>query len=177
MKIHIETERLIMREFTEGDASDLFELDSDPEVHRFLGNNPIKHIDTCREVIRTVQGQYENHGIGRWAVVLKESNEMVGWSGLKYETSLKEKGPYYDMGYRLKRKHWGKGIATETALESLKYGFETMNLNLINAGAHINNNASNHIIKKIGFQFVEEIMWEDDPCNWYELFKTNWQSL
>jgi ribosomal-protein-alanine N-acetyltransferase len=175
MNFNIETERLILRNFQLDDAQDLFEMDNDPEVHRFLGNKPIQSIEKCEEVIKGVMNQYEEFGAGRLPIVLKETGEMVGWAGLKYETSLEQFGEYYDMGYRLKRKHWGKGIATEAAIASINYGFDHMGLEIINAGAHVDHVVSNHIIhQKLGFKHLLEFEWDNDPCNWYELKKADW---
>ncbi len=76
MEIILETERLFLRELTMEDQEDLFELDSDPEVHRYLENNPVKSIDEILEVINMLQQQYLENGIARWAVVDKK-NERV----------------------------------------------------------------------------------------------------
>ncbi|TNE54711.1 MAG: N-acetyltransferase [Bacteroidetes bacterium] len=167
MDFELETDRFYLRKFLEEDATDLFELDSDPEVHRFLGNNPVTSIEQCQKVIQMVQKQYEDFGIGRWAVIDKETGEHLGWSGLKYERELRD-FPYYDLGYRLKRKHWGKGIATETAKAALRYGFETMGLEKIHAAADVEHQVSNHVLQKVGMKWVEQFDY-DGPCNWYEL--------
>jgi ribosomal-protein-alanine N-acetyltransferase len=103
MKISIETDRLLLREVVASDAQGLFELDSDPEVHKYLGNKPIKSIKEAEGTVEYIRSQYKNYGIGRWAVVDKKTNEFVGWSGLKYETEVRKNAPYYDLGYRLKR--------------------------------------------------------------------------
>ncbi len=143
MKIFVKTRRLILREIIEDDLIGLYELDSDPEVHRYLGNNPVQNIDQSKEIIKFIHQLYEETGIGRWAIIDRETKEFIGWSGLKYEKSLRKKFNYYDLGYRLRRKYWGKGIATETAIESIKYGFTVLNLCGICAAAHIENISSN----------------------------------
>ena len=110
----IETERLILREILPSDADAMFELDSDPEVHRYLGNAPVKNKKRILEIIDFIRGQYNAFGIGRWAVVLKENNKFIGWAGLKYVNEPMNALPcYYDLGYRFARKYWGKGYATE----------------------------------------------------------------
>ena len=86
MKKTIETERLILRELELSDAEGMFELDSNPNVHLYVGNRPVKHIDESIEYIKFVQKQYKDLGTGRWAVVLKETNEFIGWSGIKFIT-------------------------------------------------------------------------------------------
>ncbi len=166
MDILIETDRLVMRAFTEGDAHGIFELDSDPEVHKYLGNKPIKTIEEAQSIIRYILDQYEKYSLGRLAIIDKNTNEFVGWSGLKYETEVRKEMPYYDIGYRLKRKFWGCGIATETAMASMKYGFNTLKLNDIYGGADIDNIASNKILKKIGLQWIETFEYDNSPHHW-----------
>lgn len=175
MKIFIETERLLLREIIEEDAQGFYELDSDPEVHKYLGNKPVKNIEQSRDIIKHVRKQYVENGIGRWAIIDKATKEFIGWSGLKYEKNLRENINYYDLGYRLKRKFWGKGIATETAIESLKYGFDQLNIKEICAAAHTENVASNKILTNIGFEFIETFEFDGAIHNWYKLEKSTWE--
>ncbi|MCB0478296.1 MAG: GNAT family N-acetyltransferase [Crocinitomicaceae bacterium] len=169
MNFHIETERFILREFRETDVDDLFEMDSDPEVHRYLGNQPLKSKDQVFEYIGAVQQQYKDFGIGRWIVEDMKTKECLGWSGLKYETSHIDQSKYYDLGYRLKRKHWGKGIATETSEAALDFGFHCLHIKKICGVAHVDNIASNHVLQKLGFTQTKDFLYEQEPCHWYEL--------
>ena len=173
MKIFAETNRFFLREIIEKDVNDLYELDADPEVHKYLGNHPVQSIDQSKEIIKHIRKQYQENGIGRWAIIDKSSKEFIGWTGLKYEQNVRAFN-YYDLGYRLKRKYWGKGIATETAIASLKYGFTTLNLNEICAAAHIDNIASNIILTKTGLKFIEAFEFEDITWNWYQIKKSHW---
>ena len=174
MKIHIETDRLIIRDLEEYDAKGIFELDSDPKVHEFLGKNPIKTIQEDERIINIIRQQYVENGIGRWAIIDKKTNDFIGWTGLKYEQKLRENFSYYDLGYRLRSKYWGKGIATEAAIESLKYGFEILNLDEICAAVNIDNLASDKILRKIGLHFIENFEYDDIPCKWYKIKKLEW---
>lgn len=174
MKIHIETERLIIRDLEAFDAKGIFELDSDPKVHEFLGKNPIKTIKEAEGVINGIKQHYLENGIGRWAIVDKKTNDFIGWTGLKYEQKLRENFSYYDLGYRLRSKYWGKGIATEAAIECLKYGFDTLNLDEICAAVNINNLASNKILRKIGLRFIETFEYGGITCKWYKIKKLEW---
>lgn len=140
---NIETNRFILREIAETDLEGIYELESDAEVHNYLGKKPIRNFEEAKSVIDYIRKQYKDEGIGRWAIIDKGTNEFVGWSGLKYEREVRQEMNYYDLGYRLKKKYWGQGIATETAFESLKYGFDELNLQEIFGGAHIENIASN----------------------------------
>lgn len=130
--ILIETERLLLREIDYTDANDLFEMDSDPEVHLFIENKPVKTIDEITKGIEIIKMQYKKNGIARWAVVDKISNECVGWSGLKYYNQpINNHNNFYDLGYRFKKKHWGKGFATESSRAILDYGFKNLDTDSI----------------------------------------------
>ncbi len=177
MNIHIETERLIIRDLEEFDVDGMFALDSNPEVHKFLGNRPISTKDEAEKVIANIRQQYIDNGIGRWAIVDKKSNDFVGWAGLKFETGLRKEFNYYDLGYRLRKEYWGKGIATETAVASLKYGFEKMNLKEIGAAADVDHIASNKILQRVGLKLIEIFEYDNTLNNWYNLTKEEWLSF
>jgi ribosomal-protein-alanine N-acetyltransferase len=174
MEIILETKRLILREILEEDIEGMYDLDSDPLVHRYLGNNPINNREEAKAIIANVRKQYDENGIGRWALIDKLTKEFIGWSGLKYEKQVRQEMHYYDIGYRLRRKFWGKGIATESALAALKYGFEVMNLAEIYGGAHIENIASNKILNNIGLKFIETFDLDGEAHNWYGIDKNAW---
>lgn len=175
MKIYVETDRLILREITENDVDGLFELDSDPEVHRYLGNNPVTNKEQIVEVIQMIRKQYIENGIGRWAIEDKSTSEFLGWTGLKLvKEPLNGHVDFYDVGYRLIRKHWGKGIATESAIASLKFGFETLGAKQIYASAEVGNIGSNNVLKKIGMQLLETFDYEERAQNWYFLEHGKW---
>jgi RimJ/RimL family protein N-acetyltransferase len=101
MKIILETPRLFLREFTLEDAQFLIDLNSDPEVTRYTGDGPVKDLEAAKKILTDIIfPQYPNK-IGRWAVILKENNEFIGWCGLKY---IKEDDEI-DLGYRFFKKH------------------------------------------------------------------------
>jgi ribosomal-protein-alanine N-acetyltransferase len=176
MKILIETERLILRELEYTDANDLFEMDSDPEVHIFIENNPVKVIDEITKVIEMLKEQYKENGIARWAVVDKSTNECMGWSGLKYYNQpLNNHSNFYELGYRFKKKHWGKGFATESSFAILDHGFKNLNIDKIFAIVDPLNVNSKKVLTKLGFDFIETFNYEGDPTDWFELKKTTWE--
>jgi ribosomal-protein-alanine N-acetyltransferase len=174
MNIHVETDRFILRDIEESDVQGIFDLDSDPEVHTYLGTPPIKTLDEARDVISYIRNQYTDNGIGRWAVIDRNSGDFVGWTGLKYEQELRTEFDYYDIGYRLRRKYWGQGIATLTAIESVRYGFEHMDLDEICGAADVDHKVSNHILQKIGLSYVEQFVFEGTRANFYRIKKSEW---
>ena len=172
MKIFAETERFLLRELSIADADGLYELDSDPEVHRYLGNHPVTDIQHILDVIQFVRQQYTDYGIGRWAVVDKRNQEFIGWAGLKFVTEpTNGMQHYYDLGYRLIRRYWGQGIATETAMASLQHAFSQLRTEEVFAAAHCENAASNKVLQKVGFQLVNTFQDHENLTNWYRITK------
>ena len=155
------------------DAEGMFELDSDPLVHRYLGNSPVKSIEASQTAIENIRQQYVDRGIGRWAAIEKSSGDFIGWSGLKLNTEqeFNNKIDFYDIGYRFIPRYWGKGYATESAVASLDYAFNTLNLKTVVGMAEIENLASNRILQKIGLNYIEDFLFEDVMVSWYELSK------
>lgn len=168
----LETERLILRKLEESDAERMFLLDSNPEVMRYIGMPTLSKLEESKEVVKMVMQQYKDNGVGRLAVIEKESRLLVGWSGLKLNTSIVNGYQnFYELGYRFLPETWGKGYATESGKASLDYGFNNLNAEVIYAYAHSENMASNHILIKLGFKKTSEFTEPDGICFWYELKK------
>lgn len=169
MNIKIETKRLYLRPINEEDDQDFFELDSNPNVHEFLGNNPVTSIEESRGYIKSIMQQYKDYGVGRLAMIKKDTGEFIGWSGLKFERVVRKEFDYYDLGYRLKEEFWGHGYSTEAAMALLDYGFNDLKLCEICAAADSKHKASNVILKKIGLKLSDTFTFENVLCNWYTL--------
>jgi RimJ/RimL family protein N-acetyltransferase len=175
MKIFAETERLILREILPEDENGLFQLDSDPDVHQYLGNKTIHKLEEARDAITRIRQQYIDNGIGRWAIVEKSTNSFIGWTGLKLMKELTNNHiEHYDMGYRIMKKYWGKGIATETVRPSLAYGFDILNQDNIFAMAHIGNLASGRVLEKSGFKLIETFELNGVAKNWFKITREEW---
>lgn len=176
MNLILETDRLILRELKSSDAEAFFAMDHNPKVHQYLWNKPVQKIEETIEVITFVRQQYVDNGIGRFAIILKQTNEFIGWAGLKYNTEeVNHKINFYDIGYRLDEKFWGKGYASEASFAWLKYAFETMNIKTIEAAAHAENLASNRILQKMGMQITEQYLEDAISWNWYQLENENYK--
>lgn len=170
MKIILETSRLLLREVDESDAEGFFEMDSDPEVARYVGTPPVQSREKCLEIIRFIQDQYAAYGIGRWSVILKETGEFLGWCGLKDMTGMtvNDRTGFVDIGYRFSKRHWGRGYATESAQATLDYGFSVLGFDEICAFADLRNTASRQVLTKIGMREGNEFDFEGNRCVWFE---------
>lgn len=176
MKIFLETKRLILREILPTDIDGLYELDSDPEVHKYLGNNPVKDKNQIVDIINFIRQQYKDNGIGRWAIIDKKNNNFIGWTGLKLVTELTNNHQnYYELGYRLIKRYWGQGIATETALASLEFAFDKLKTDEVYAIADCKNDGSNKILQKVGLQFIETFDHNGIKHNWYKINRTEFE--
>lgn len=168
--ITLVTERLILRPFEESDDKDMFVLDSNPMVHKYLGENPSKSIEDAQKVIANIMQQYKENGIGRWATIEKSTGKFIGWSGLKFITRYENNRiHFHDVGYRFIPEFWGKGYATESALAALNYGFNQLKLQKIIGMANIENKASIRVLEKCGLQIKEQFPWDDLVCHWMEI--------
>jgi [ribosomal protein S5]-alanine N-acetyltransferase len=158
MDLLLETKRLILRPLELSDAQELFELNKNPTVHKYLWQKPEKVIEESIKVIEYVQKQYKENNIGRYATILKETGEFIGWTGIKFVNDLEENGNtnFFDYGYRLNEKFWNKGYATEASIFWLDYGFKIMKIDKMNAYTHAQNGASNHVLQKVGMKFMED---------------------
>jgi RimJ/RimL family protein N-acetyltransferase len=154
MEVILETDRLFLRKYVEGDAKAFFELNSDPIVLRFVPDAPLASVDqACQILLDHPIADYRKHGFGRGACILKSTGQQVGFAGLKYLEELDE----VDVAYRLLPAYWGQGLATEAALASVEYGFAKLGLKRIIGLAMPENVASIRVLEKIGLHYAEEI--------------------
>ena len=170
MNLQLETKRLLVRPLEISDAQAFFKMDNNPNVHKYLWQKPVLTIDETLSTIKSVQDQYVNHKIGRFAAVLKSTNEFIGWVGIKFNTDIvNNKTNFYDIGYRLDEPFWGQGYATEASFAWLDYGFQIMKIQNMEAAAHIDNVASNKILDKIGMTNTGSYHEDAVEWNWFEM--------
>jgi len=170
----IETKRLILREVNWSDQEGLFDLDSRPEVHRYIGTKPLTHKEQALDIVRILQQQYKENGIGRWAVIDKLSQAFLGWSGLKFwKEPLNNCCNIYELGYRFIPKYWGKGYATESAQAWVDYALDVLKVEKLYAITDPENIASKHVLEKIGFIEGVSFYFEEEETSWFELSSVN----
>lgn len=171
MKLIIETDRLLMRPLEFSDVDGFFTMNDNPKVNLYL-RNPVRTKAEAEQYIQKIINEYQKNGISRFAVFLKDTNELIGFSGLKFRaTEENNYTNFYDLGYRFAEQHWRKGFATEAALAWLDYGFNTMKLPVIHASAVSANIGSNTVLQKLGFEFTNEYRINNALHSWYKLEK------
>ena len=145
----LETDRLILRRFSDADAELLVGLDSDPDVTFFItGGVP----EFSESILRHWLTEYERWAAyGTWAVIEKETDDFIGWFHLRPEDGRDEEP---ELGYRLKRAAWGKGYATEGSRALIDKAFAELGAARVFACAMAINAASRRVMEKSGLRFV-----------------------
>lgn len=118
--------------------------------------------DETKVFIRRCEELWEVRGFGLFAVEIRETGELAGFVGLSVPTFLPEVMPAVEIGWRLGRAFWGKGIATEAAKETLRFGFENCDLNEIVSICQVGNTASERMMQKLGMSLERETV--DHSC-------------
>ena len=152
--MYVETEHLVLRRFTEGDAENLFELDGDPEVMRFLtGGEPTPHDVIRDETLPRFLRDYERFpGFGYWAAIEKSTGKFVGW--FEFRPPEGSSPDEVELGYRLSRSAWGKGYATEGSRALIRKGFTELGVRRVVAQTMAVNVASRRVMEKAGLTYV-----------------------
>jgi|SRR5882672_6353142 len=143
----LKTPRLALHEITRYHANELYELDADPRVMRYIGNgreSTREQIDDIMQRLPRVYALYP--GLGTWRATRRDNGDFVGWFALKYIPGTAE----VEVGYRLRHAAWGRGFATEGGRALVRYGFDGLGLHRIIGVTHPENAASQRVLQKIG---------------------------
>jgi shikimate kinase/RimJ/RimL family protein N-acetyltransferase len=159
----LETERLLLRRFTESDVDNLVELDGDPAVMRFLtGGKPTPRDEIQNGLLPKLLNDYDRTpGRGRWAAIDKETGEFIGWFALDPPD---DGGPEAELGYRLRVAAWGKGYATEGSRALIHKAFTELNLDRVWAQTMTVNTPSRRVMERAGLRYLRTFHLSfDDP--------------
>ena len=157
MDAFLETDRLILRRFSDADADHLVDLHNDPEVMRYLtGGEPVSREEIEQEFGARFAGD------GYWAAIERETGEFLGWFALH---PTEDRDPdAFELGYRLRRTAWGKGYATEGSRALIRKGFLELGMGRVWAQTMAVNLASRRVMEKSGLAHVRTFHLEwDDP--------------
>jgi len=154
MHVFLETERLILRRFTEDDADALFALYDDPQVMRYLnGGKPADRDEIVTLDLPAFLGYYERFpGYGFWAALEKSSGDFLGW----FHFRPRPQDPVHEpeLGYRLHQAAWGKGYGTEGSAALLEKGFTELGVRRVTAYTMTVNKGSRRVMEKVGMTFL-----------------------
>ncbi len=194
MEVFLETERMLLRHFTEADVDHLVDLDSDPEVMRFLtGGIPTSREAIQDDILPAFLRSYELYpGFGVFAAIEKERGEFLGWFSFRPKVAMSR--DEVALGYRLRRSLWGQGYATEGARALIRLGFTEWGVQRVVATTYQDNLASRRVMEKAGLSLVRtyrmtmeelqandstahdpsEVLWDGDDVE-YALRKADWE--
>ena len=146
----LETERLLLRKLSMRDVNDVFEYASVPEIALHVMWNHHRSVADSMHFIRAVLLQYQNGTPSPWGIVYKENNKLIGTGGFHIWNLAHRRA---EIGYALSPAYWNKGIMTEALKVMLKFGFENLNLNRIEALCKKENTASERVMQKSGMKY------------------------
>lgn len=170
-KVLIETARLQMREFCQGDIDAVYEFLIDSEVAKYTGDQGlVKNKQDAEDVINNIWlAEYKKYGYARYALVHKADDKVIGFCGVKYEPDLLGPGVGCpDIGYRMLPEYWGQGLGTEAVKACLNYAREELGLTRIIGEVAEENIASNKLLLKLGFKLTEKYEKDGFKLNRYE---------
>ena len=146
----MESTRLIFRAIKKTDLQDIFEYSSNPKTSEFLLWSPHENLEYTKKFIDIVLSKYKSGDYNDWAIILKENNKMIGTCGF---TRIDEYNSVAEIGYVINPKFWGHGYATEASKTVLKFAFEVLRVNRVEAKFIFGNEASLKVMNKIGMKF------------------------
>lgn len=146
----LETERLILRRWTDEDAESLFEYAKDPAVGPIAGWPAHQSVEESRTVIRNVFSEAECY-----AICEKDVGKAIGAISLKLSghTDMTERDDECELGYWLGKPFWGRGYMPEAARELLRHAFETLGMAAVWCGYYDGNEKSKRVQEKLGFVY------------------------
>ncbi len=174
----LETDRLILRQLIANDAQAVFEIRNDYQVTKYNIGDAYNNIREAQTLIRNIQTEFDNEKTVRWGIVLKPQNKVVGMVGFNYWDQQDHRA---SIGFDLRQDHWRRGIMSEAVHEVLRFGFEDMRINRIEADASLYNVGSITLLRKVGFlqegiqreQYYEDGNYHDLAL--FALLKREWQ--
>ena len=146
----LETERLILRKMAPDDAEAVFAYASDPEVSRYTLWERHRSIEDSRAFLELVIQKYENGGEPDWGIIYRGDHRFVGACGL---VNWEAEHARAEAGFVLSREYWGSGLMPEAVRAMIRFGFEAMNLNRIEARCIAENVASARVMEKAGIPY------------------------
>lgn len=184
----IETDRLLLRPWSERDVDAYAEIIGDPEVLRYLGSGRryrLKRLAAAlvarfskveaRRAIRALNAHWARHGYGEWAVEEKATGRLIGKVGLHYHGDWVAEPAKTEVGWLFAQDAWGRGYATEGAAASLAHAFNRLELDRLVSIALSGNEPSMRVMERIGLARAGETHWRGSDVVWYAIDRDGWE--
>jgi RimJ/RimL family protein N-acetyltransferase len=183
-EVLLETERLILRRFTMADAQLLEQLDSDPDVMRYINGGTPSTEDEVLDYLKWWLTYHDRGPVyGFYAAIEKATGEFVGWFHFRPGEGAGPLEP--ELGYRLVQRAWGRGLASEGSRALVEFAFKDLAVERVYATTMAINVASRRVMEKAGLRFVRLFSAEDWPIRIpgdeegdveYALTRAEWES-
>lgn len=160
----LETDRLLLRVFRPDDIEDFAPIEADPEVMRFYSSGP-RPREWAERGVRHFIRTHEQHGFSLWAAVHKAEGRFIGYCGLVPQTINGQ--DEVEVGYKLARAYWGRGLATEAACAVRDWGFAHLNVSRLVSLIDPGNAASIRVAEKNGMRQNGELIYDGKSCYLY----------
>ncbi len=146
----LETERLRLRQVRRSDAADIFRFRGDYQVTRYNFGAPYKTIEQVEQLIDAINQGFTRRSEFRWGITLKAKDDrVIGLAGFNYWNQHDRRA---SVGYDLTQAYWGRGIIPEALAAIIDFGFNSLNLNRVEADCTVENTASVRVLEKLGFR-------------------------
>jgi RimJ/RimL family protein N-acetyltransferase len=167
--MQIETERLVLRRWSEADVDDLARIHSHPAVAAWLGPR------TPEEAARTVERyerHWEEHGFGRFAVADRGTGMLVVRVGVMRQPDWVATAEKDEVGWVIAAERWGEGLATEAAAAAIEDAFDRVALDRVVSWTTPDNLASRRVMEKCGLRYRGRAAWKGRAHVWYDVRAT-----
>jgi len=145
------TERLLLRHWRDSDRQPFAQLNADTRVMEFLPS--VLSEQESNSLVDRIEAHFQKYGFGLYATEIRSERRFIGYIGLSVPTFNAAFTPCVEIGWRLARKYWGQGLATEGAREIVRYAFEELNLQELVSFTVSANARSLGVMKKIGMTY------------------------
>lgn len=167
----IETERLRMRMYTLEDADEQLRIMSDPEFRTHFPPHSQPTRDKVLVGIGRILEHWNLRGHGQWILELKEEGRMFGYCGLRFLPDMRE----VELLYGIDKAYWRRGLTTEAARATLRYGFEEMQFERIIAVTDHHNMGSRRVMEKAGLKYEKDAFYFKVDCMYYAINRGEYQ--
>ena len=166
----IDSERLVMRPVSEGEAETLLDVFSNPSVRRYLLDDSLVSLEWVRNEIVSSSQRFNANGSGLWAIRRADATEIIGFVGFRDFFDP----PRLQLLYGLLPDYWGKGYATEAAGRLCHHAFDELGFTRIEAAIDVPNEPSIRVAERLGMSLMDSPVQQHDDTVFYEVDRESW---
>jgi RimJ/RimL family protein N-acetyltransferase len=171
-RVEIETKRLRLRTFQEGDLEPIHRLWNDAEVMTYIRPGWTPAREDVAAYFEKIKSRWAERGFSHLAITLKEQNDVIGYCGFQYV----EDTPAIELIYGMAKPFWGQGLTTEAARACLRFAFENTYLERVIALANRENTGSWRVMEKIGMKYEKMAHYYNQDLVYYSIRRSEFQA-